>query len=338
MRRGRRRSRIRRRKVGHAFRRVSDVTSGRAQGSDRPHSGSRDRDHDPRRPRRGPDPLAAGSGVRADGADRGRLLVRDDHLHRHLRARDVGADLLRDGRSARRPRTSRTARRSTGTRGLEIVWTVVPAILVIAIGVVSAVVLSQNGDAGKNPMTVKVFAQQFSWRFEYPDSKGLKSYELVMPRQPQHHLRDAVRRRDPLVLDPGDGAEAGRRPRDRHEHRDHADEDGRLHARLHRALRARPRDDALAGDRGLAGRLRQVGRRSSRAAASRDADGAAVFASAGCGGCHAFTPADTNGAIGPDLDNVAADAKKAGEDPDGVRQGVDRRSEQSDRDRVRQRT
>ena len=30
-------------------------------------------------------------------------------------------------------------------------------------------------------MTVKVFAQQFSWRFEYPDSKGVKSYELVMP-------------------------------------------------------------------------------------------------------------------------------------------------------------
>ena len=47
-----------------------------------------------------------------------------------------------------------------------------PAILVIAIGVVSAVVLSQNGDAGKNPMTIKVYAQQFSWRFEYPDEQG----------------------------------------------------------------------------------------------------------------------------------------------------------------------
>ena len=68
-----------------------------------------------------------------------------------------------------------------GHTGLEIVWTVVPAILVIAIGIVSAVVLSQNGDAGTNPMTIKVFAQQFSWRFEYPDSKSLKSYELVMP-------------------------------------------------------------------------------------------------------------------------------------------------------------
>jgi hypothetical protein len=40
-----------------------------------------------------------------------------------------------------------------------------------------------------------------------------------------------------------------------------------------------------------------------------------VFTAAGCGGCHAFTPAGTNGAIGPKLDNIAADAEKAGEDP-----------------------
>ena len=54
---------------------------------------------------------------------------------------------------------------------------------------------------------------------------------------------------------------------------------------------------------------------SSRATGSKDADGAAVFSSAGCGGCHAFKPANSNGAIGPDLDNLAADAEKAGEDP-----------------------
>ena len=58
-----------------------------------------------------------------------------------------------------------------GHTGLEIAWTVVPAILVIAIGVVSAIVLSQNGNAGTNPMTIKVFAQQFAWRFEYPDEQ-----------------------------------------------------------------------------------------------------------------------------------------------------------------------
>src|SRR4051812_22918441 len=68
-----------------------------------------------------------------------------------------------------------------GHTGLEIMWTVVPAILVIAIGVVSAIVLSQNGNAGTNPMTIKVYAQQFAWRFEYPQSNNLKSEELVLP-------------------------------------------------------------------------------------------------------------------------------------------------------------
>ncbi len=52
-----------------------------------------------------------------------------------------------------------------------------------------------------------------------------------------------------------------------------------------------------------------------QAGGGKGGSGAAVFASAGCGGCHAFTPAGTNGAVGPNLDNVAADAKKAGEDP-----------------------
>jgi cytochrome c551/c552 len=39
--------------------------------------------------------------------------------------------------------------------------------------------------------------------------------------------------------------------------------------------------------------------------------GKAVFASAGCGACHAFKPAGTNSKVGPDLDDLAAFAKKA---------------------------
>ena len=40
--------------------------------------------------------------------------------------------------------------------------------------------------------------------------------------------------------------------------------------------------------------------------------GAAAFASGGCGSCHTFKPASATGKIGPDLDNLAADAQKAG--------------------------
>ena len=78
-----------------------------------------------------------------------------------------------------------------GNTGLEIAWTVVPALLVISIGVVSAVVLSKNADAGSDPLEVKVFAQQFAWKFEYPGN--VKSEELVMPldRAVQFHMQSA---------------------------------------------------------------------------------------------------------------------------------------------------
>lgn len=35
------------------------------------------------------------------------------------------------------------------------------------------------------------------------------------------------------------------------------------------------------------------------------ANGEQVFASAGCGGCHTFSAAGSNGAVGPDLDDAA---------------------------------
>ena len=39
--------------------------------------------------------------------------------------------------------------------------------------------------------------------------------------------------------------------------------------------------------------------------------GAAVFTAQGCGGCHTFKAAGTNGNVGPDLDKVAQYAKTA---------------------------
>ena len=44
---------------------------------------------------------------------------------------------------------------------------------------------------------------------------------------------------------------------------------------------------------------------------SGGAAGKALFASNGCGSCHTYKPAGSNGKVGPDLDKLAADAKKA---------------------------
>jgi cytochrome c oxidase subunit II len=67
-----------------------------------------------------------------------------------------------------------------GHTGLEILWTAVPAVLVIIIGVVSAVVLARNGQAGERPLEVTAIGQQFAWKFEYPDEE-VTSGELVLP-------------------------------------------------------------------------------------------------------------------------------------------------------------
>jgi cytochrome c oxidase subunit 2 len=68
-----------------------------------------------------------------------------------------------------------------GHTGLEIIWTAVPAIIVITLGIVSAVVLSENGQAGSNPLQVKAIGQQFAWKFQYGDYGDLESGELVLP-------------------------------------------------------------------------------------------------------------------------------------------------------------
>jgi cytochrome c oxidase subunit 2 len=68
-----------------------------------------------------------------------------------------------------------------GHTGLEILWTAVPAILVTAIGIVSAVVLARNGEAGTRPLEIQAIGQQFAWKFVYSDYDDLQSGELVLP-------------------------------------------------------------------------------------------------------------------------------------------------------------
>jgi cytochrome c oxidase subunit II len=68
-----------------------------------------------------------------------------------------------------------------GHTGLEILWTAVPALLVLAIGIFSAIVLARNGEAGNNPMEVEALGQQFAWKFTYADYDDLESGQLVLP-------------------------------------------------------------------------------------------------------------------------------------------------------------
>jgi cytochrome c oxidase subunit 2 len=55
-----------------------------------------------------------------------------------------------------------------GHTGIEIVWTVIPLVLVLAMIVVSSVALAQNDREPKNAIRVEVLGQQFAWTVAYP--------------------------------------------------------------------------------------------------------------------------------------------------------------------------
>ena len=101
-----------------------------------------------------------------------------------------------------------------GHTGLEIVWTAIPAVLVTAISVVSAVVLAKNDDAGANPLRIAVTAQQFAWKFEYPGESQGHLRPARASRRPAGQADVALGGRDPLVLGAGVRPEVRRRPRE----------------------------------------------------------------------------------------------------------------------------
>jgi cytochrome c oxidase subunit II len=200
-----------------------------------------------------------------------------------------------------------------GHTGLEVAWTAVPAVLVTAIAIVSAIVLARNGNSPRGSLKVEVVAQQFAWTFKYPDNGGVTTTSLRLPlhRAVQLDLRalDVIhsfwvpefgQKQDAvpgivthLVITP---TKLGTFPLICTELC------GLGHALMRsQAIVMPPRrfeQWAAAAKRGITGGGAQAGK--------------TVFVNNGCGGCHAFTPAGTKASVGPDLDNLAKDAKRAG--------------------------
>jgi cytochrome c oxidase subunit II len=69
-----------------------------------------------------------------------------------------------------------------GNTKIEIIWTIIPALLVTSVAIVSAIVLAENGKAGTNPLVVKVTAEQFFWQFTYPNRKTYPILRLPVNR------------------------------------------------------------------------------------------------------------------------------------------------------------
>jgi cytochrome c oxidase subunit 2 len=194
-----------------------------------------------------------------------------------------------------------------GHTQLEIAWTAVPAVLVTAISIVSAIVLAENGNAGADPLIVKVTGQQFAWSFTYPNGKTYGSLTLPEGRHTKLRItsndvihsfwvpqlsqkQDAVPGQiNSLVVTP---TRTGTFPVICTELC------GLGHAlmRSHVDILTEAKFDAWlkAGGKAAAG-----------------PPGLAVFQQFGCAGCHTLKSAAATGKVGPDLDNLKQEAAQA---------------------------
>ena len=203
-----------------------------------------------------------------------------------------------------------------GHTGLEIFWTVVPAILVTAISIVSAVVLAQNSRAGPDPLKVDVIAQQFAWQFKYANGQTFGELRLPVDRSVELNItandvihsfwvpqfaqkQDAVPGNpQKLIITPN---QTGTFPVICTE----------LCGLGHSLMRSQATvmtqaefDDwyASSGESGGAG-----------GGSAGGAGGEATFTASGCGACHTFKPIPAAvGTVGPSLDNLSEAAEQAG--------------------------
>jgi cytochrome c oxidase subunit 2 len=89
----------------------------------------------------------------------------------------------------RQPGDLQDAKPVYGNIPLEVTWTVIPLVIVIALGVYGTnVLLGISRPAGATEEEVKVVGFQWGWRFEYPEY-GITSSELVLPVDRQALLR-----------------------------------------------------------------------------------------------------------------------------------------------------
>jgi cytochrome c oxidase subunit 2 len=201
-----------------------------------------------------------------------------------------------------------------GHTGLEIWWTLIPTVLVTAIGIVSAIVLARNDAEGANPLRVNVTAQQFAWSFSYPASNNLTSGTLRLP----------VNRSVVLHFTAKDVIHSFWVPEFSQKQDTVPGIDTKLHITPNRLGtfdvictelcglgHAVMRTSAIvmepaAFERWLTGQTKAV------ASPNQAAAGAAVFKNNSCGACHTFKPAAASGTVGPDLDDLAAEAEQAG--------------------------
>jgi cytochrome c oxidase subunit 2 len=221
-----------------------------------------------------------------------------------------------------------------GHTGLEITWTAIPFVLVTAIAIVSAIVLSRNDAQAENTLRVDVVAQQFEFTFSYPDAKNVTSPVLRLPegRSVELYMRalDVIHsvfvpqfsQKEDIV--PGLVTQLHITPDRVGTFPLECTELCGLGHSLMRSqaivmkpaafdawLRQQEKSAAPAPATTTTSGTSTTSTSTSTTPSSSSAAGLSVFNSNGCSSCHTLSAANATGTVGPDLDKLVSYAKKA---------------------------
>jgi cytochrome c oxidase subunit II len=81
----------------------------------------------------------------------------------------------------RQPGDEEDADHVHGNTALEIIWTVIPTLMVIAFGIYGVIVFNDIRAEQEGEMVVEVIGRQWSWSFSYPEYEDAPAGELVLP-------------------------------------------------------------------------------------------------------------------------------------------------------------
>lgn len=68
-----------------------------------------------------------------------------------------------------------------GSTKIEVVWTIIPTIVVISLGLFAWSVLDRVEAAQPGSMEIRVVGQQFAWNYQYPEQGIMTGGDLVVP-------------------------------------------------------------------------------------------------------------------------------------------------------------
>jgi cytochrome c oxidase subunit 2 len=214
-----------------------------------------------------------------------------------------------------------------GNTRLEVIWTAIPAIVLVALCSYAYVVLTDVEKAQANAMNVRVVGEQFTWTFYYRDADGkeLVSNQLYVPQGrpvnftvqskdvlhdfwvPAFRMKiDAVRGQDTHVR--ATPNRLGEYPVVC------AELCGLGHAAMRQSAHVVTPDqfDRWLTDKASKAKGGGAGGAGGGNAAATPADGKAIFAGdGGCKNCHTLADAGATATVGPNLDQVLPKLSKA---------------------------